>query len=205
MAIDETSPKGSPPSSDLPPGFSTANNSSAEKAETSLPANLPANFSAAVDEATGKTYYLNHTDNTTSWLHPQANEERMPFTPGIPYPYERRIDAKGRYYYLNHETHTSSWLNPVKLAELKASGVLDADIDPLVVDGRAGDEWPWIMEEVVQEGPQKGESYWLNFRKGPEGIANNRSPEDTKAGYLASANARAARERREEAERIAKI
>lgn len=204
MAIDEISQKGSPDSPDKLPNFKRANNGQTERSDSSSPVDLPDNFSAAVT-ASGRTYYLNHTDKTTSWLHPRASKDNNPFTPGLPYPYERRVDKKGRYYYLNHETHTTSWLNPAKLTELKATGILDADMDPLVVNGKAGDEWPWIVEEAIQEGSQKGEHYWLNYRLGPEGFCNNRSPDDTKAGYIASAHVRVARERKEKTDRVAKI
>jgi hypothetical protein len=96
-------------------------------------------------------------------------------------------------------------LNPTKLAELKATGILDKEMDQLESDGKAGDSWPWIIKEVIESGPQRGEEYWVNYRQFPDGCANNKSPEDTKAGYLASAEARAARERKEAAERDARL
>ncbi|KIN05023.1 hypothetical protein OIDMADRAFT_142803 [Oidiodendron maius Zn] len=102
-------------------------------------------------------------------------------------------------------TGTSSWLNPAKLAELKATGILDKEMDQLESDGKTGDSWPWIIKEVIESGPQRGEEYWVNYRQFPDGCANNKSPEDTKAGYLASAEARAARERKEAAERDARL
>lgn len=166
---------------------------------------MPDHISAEVDEKTGKTYYVDHTTQSTSWVHTRADQAGEPFTAGLPYPYERKTDEKGRCYYLNHKTGTSSWLNPVKLEELKSTGVLDQEVDQLVSDGKAGDEWPWIIKEVIESGPQKGEAYWVNYRDTPDGSADNRSPEDKKAGYLASADARAARERKEAAERDAKI
>ena len=46
---------------------------------------------------------------------------------------------------------------------------------------------------MIESGPKKGEEYWVNYRRGPEGMVNNRSPEDTKAGYLAAAHIRDAR------------
>lgn len=138
-------------------------------------------------------------------MHTRDDQTGEPFTIGLPYPYERKTDEKGRYYYLNHKTGTSSWLNPVKLAELKSSGILDKEMDQLVSDGKAGDDWPWIVKQVIEDGQQKGEEYWVNYRQFPDGCANNRSPEDTKAGYVASAEARAARERKEAAERDARL
>lgn len=65
-------------------------------------------------------------NNATSYYSPTHNDTE-PFTPGLPYPYERKIDAKGRSYYLNHEARKTSWLDPLQLAELKTKGILTVD------------------------------------------------------------------------------
>jgi hypothetical protein len=205
MAIDKETKTGSVGFSDLPLSSITNIGKSTAKEDISASSNLPDSISAAVDEETGKTYYADHTTQSTSWVHPRDDQIGEPFTAGLPYPYERKTDKKGRCYYLNHKTGASSWLNPVKLEELKSTGILDKEMDQLVSDGKAGEDWPWIVKEVIGSGLQKGEEYWVNYRQFPDGCANNRSPEDTKAGYLASAEARAARERREAAERDANL
>ncbi|KAF3764087.1 hypothetical protein M406DRAFT_235236, partial [Cryphonectria parasitica EP155] len=56
----------------------------------------------------GRTYWVNHTTKTTSWIHPT----KKIYTEGLPWPWERRFDDKGRAYYLDHEAETTSWLNP---------------------------------------------------------------------------------------------
>lgn len=176
----------------------------ATKTGSAADANLPAGFEAAISKA-GRTYYIDHKMKTTSWTHPLGAKFSKPLTEGLPLPYQRDFDPKGRAYYMNHDSHTTSWLNPVKLAELKAAGVLDVEADELAIDGKAGDEWPWIVKEVVDSGPHKGEEYWVNYRRGPNGFVDNRSPEDVKAGYLAATPAREARERKEDARRDAKL
>jgi hypothetical protein len=165
---------------------------------------LPAGFSAAVSKS-GRTYYIDHNTKTTSWVHPRGSQFCMPLTAGLPYPFERKFDENGRAFYVDHDARTTSWLNPVKLNELKATGILDTEMDDLVTDGRAGDEWPWIVKETIESGPKKGEQYWVNYRRGPNGAVDNRGPEDTKAGYLATAHIRAAREKKDEAGRDAKL
>jgi hypothetical protein len=165
---------------------------------------LPAGFSTAKAKG-GRTYYIDHNTKTTSWTHPRGVKLTKPLSPDLPHPYERDVDERGRAYYLNHETHTTSWLNPLKLDELRAMGVIDAEMDDLVADGRAGDEWPWIVKEIIKEGPHRGEVYWVNYRQGPRGGVDNRSPEDKKAGYLATAHIRAARESKDDAGRSSKL
>ncbi|KIN00128.1 hypothetical protein OIDMADRAFT_145644 [Oidiodendron maius Zn] len=151
---------------------------------------LPAGLEAAISKS-GRTYYIDHNTKTTSWMHPRGAQFCKPLTSGLPYPFERKFDESGYAYYVDHDTRTTSWLNPVKLNELKAAGILNDDkADDLVIDGKAGDAWPWIVKETIESGPKKGEEYWVNYRRGPEGVVNNHSPEDTKAGYLAAAHIR---------------
>lgn len=166
---------------------------------------LPLGFSAATHES-GRTYYIDHNTRTTSWLHPRGAQLAKPLTPGLPYPYERDFNENGRAYYLNHRTQTTSWLNPVKLAELKATGILDIKMDERVTRGEAGNGWPWIVKETVECGPRQGEEYWVNYRLA---CVNNRSPEYRKGVYLANAKLKAkvmaAWERRGETWRKAKL
>lgn len=181
MTVDEATKPGSPDNDNLPDGF------------------------VAKVSKTGRTYYIDHSTKTTSWIHPQGVKFCKSITAGLPYPFERQHDKQGRAYYVDHDARTTSWLNPVKMTELKDMGVLDAEVDELVADGKAGDEWPWIVKETVESGPQKGQAYWVNYRRGPNGVVDNCSPEDTKAGYLATAHARAARENKDGTGRDAKL
>lgn len=138
-------------------------------AATSSGADLPPNFASATDPATGKTYYINEKEGTTSFTHPRHTELHEPYTPGIPYPYERMIDERGRAYYLDREAKTSSWLHPAKLAELKSKGVLDKD--------GSEESWrDWILEEVAEE-PNRGDPYWVDYKTGEVGW---QSPDDAK-------------------------
>lgn len=78
---------------------------------------LPANYTRELD-ASGRPYYINHTDNSTSWYHPAASKPQQ--DPRLPKNIERCVDARGRWYYVNHETKTTSWLNPLKIDEMRA-------------------------------------------------------------------------------------
>jgi hypothetical protein len=144
--------------------------------------NLPPNFASATDPATGKTYYINNKEGTTSFRHPRHTKMHEPYTPGVPYPHERIIDDKGRAYYLDREAKTSSWLHPGKLAELKSKGVLD----------REGPKASWrdyILEEV-SERPGK-DPYWVDYKTGE---VSWQSPDDVKeAREKAEARREAAR------------
>lgn len=137
---------------------------------------LPQSVTSRVDAATGKTYHLDHDTHTTSWYHPRHTHLHEPYTPGVPYPYERQISEDGRAYYLNRNAKTTSWLHPAKLAELQATGILDADTDEY--GGEDGTAWKaWILMEIAEE-PNKGEQYWVDYRRNE---ANWQSPEDKKA------------------------
>lgn len=104
-------------------------------------------------------------NNANSNLSPTHNDNK-PFTPGLPYPYERKIDAKGRSYYLDHEARKTSWLDPLKLAKLKTKGILTVDGGTVRDDNGqaifAEDEW---ILPAVAAGPNQGQEYWVNYRR----------------------------------------
>jgi hypothetical protein len=131
---------------------------------------IPPGFDARVSKS-GKVYYVNHTDNTISWIHPRHTHLHEPYTPGVPYPHERAYDEKGRAYYLDREAKTTSWLHPGKLAELSENGVLDKDDN----DEKAWEEY--IVMETAEE-PNKGKKYWVNYK---EAHVDWLSPEDRRA------------------------
>ena len=131
---------------------------------------IPAGFDARVN-GSGKVYYVNHRDRTTSWRHPRHTHLHEPYTPGLPYPHERAYDEKGRAYYLDREAKTTSWLHPGKLMELKENGVLDKEDD----DNEARKEY--IVMETAEE-PNKGRTYWMNYK---EAYVDWLSPEERRA------------------------
>lgn len=176
----------------------------APKPGSAADADLPAGFEAQKSKS-GRIYYIDHNTKTTSWLHPCGAQLGKPMTEGLPHPFQRDFDQKGRAYYIDHDNRTTSWLNPIKLRELKAAGVMDIEVDELTINGKTGDEWPWIVKETVDSGPHKGEEYWVNYRSSPNGFIDNRSPQDVKAGYLAAAPVREARERKNVTGRGAKL
>lgn len=113
---------------------------------------LPSHITAEKDPTTERTYYLNHDTKTTSWLHPS----NKPFTEGLPWPWERRIDDKGRAYYLDHEHSTSTWLDPVKQKKFQQDGKLDDDIYKESEGGHC----------VVEEKTVDSRKYWVNYSIG---------------------------------------
>ncbi|KAH8602660.1 hypothetical protein B0O99DRAFT_603905 [Bisporella sp. PMI_857] len=152
---------------------------------SSTTSDLPPGFTEAIDPKTGKKYYIDHNSQTSSF----ANPNQEPYTPGLPYPYERLHDDKGRAYYTDHEKQTTSWMNPVKLAELKSSGILDAETDEYSGEDRQA--WKaWVIGDVAGEGEYKGMEYWVNYRTG---IVEWQSPEDKRIGKEAADARRAAR------------
>ena len=202
----------------------------------SSPSDLPPNFDWAKDPETGRAYYLDHTNGTTSWIHPRLIEELPPnfecqmdidsckiyFVDHtnkttslchprhkdfhrssasdleLSYPYEQCIDAQGRHHYKNHESKTTSWLHPVKLAELKATGILDEEID--VYGGEDGQAWKtWILEDVAEWGLSKGTSYFVDYRTG---YVDWQSPEHKRIAHQKALERRAAREAAEQQDKV---
>lgn len=87
---------------------------------TSSESPLPPNYTREISRS-GRPYYSNHTDKTTSWYHPSVPRPPRPEQdPRLPAHIERHVDRKGRSYYSNHETKTTSWLNPLKIDEVRA-------------------------------------------------------------------------------------
>ena len=125
--------------------------------------NLPPNFECRLQLGTGKKYYADHINKATSFSHPYHKELHLPGEPDLPYPHEQCLDSEGRHFYRYHETQTSSWVHPFKLAELKTSGILDAETD--TYGGEDGQAWKaWILEDIAECGPNCGSSYFVNYR-----------------------------------------
>jgi hypothetical protein len=67
---------------------------------------LPANFEYAKGPETGRTYYIDHTTETSSWVHPRLKDELPPNV-------EYRIDkASGKIYFVDHANKTTSLSHP---------------------------------------------------------------------------------------------
>ncbi|MCJ1378985.1 hypothetical protein MMC17_002084 [Xylographa soralifera] len=130
---------------------------------TPIDLTLPPNFSSAL-APTGRTYYLNHTARTTSFIHPVQTAYREPFTPGLPYPFERKVDVRGRAYYADHEARTTSRLHPLKLEELGEQGFLEAGGEVVDDEGGAAAR-PWVVLERATA-PAEGELYCADYRTG---------------------------------------
>jgi len=80
------------------------------------PAALPPGWTAAVDPASGRTYYSNTMTNETTWELPTAGPAPPPGGPpgGMLPPgwSEARDEASGRVYYINNTTGASTWEKP---------------------------------------------------------------------------------------------
>lgn len=89
-------------------------------------------------------------------------------------------------------------MHPVKLAELKATGILDEDTDEY--GGGDGQAWKaWILEDIAECGLSKGETYFVNYRTGD---VNWRSPEHMRIAHQKALERRAAREAAEEQDKV---
>lgn len=138
----------------------------------------PPRITEATDPSTGRTYYLDHTARTTSWEHPRHTRDHEPYTPGLPYPFERHVDELGRAFYHNHETGTTSWMNPARLTEVKEKGLLEGEGEGNLYGGEDGEAWRgWVLGDVAEPGPKEGWWYWVNYRTGK---TEWQSPEDKK-------------------------
>ncbi|MCJ1392635.1 hypothetical protein MMC18_005505 [Xylographa bjoerkii] len=127
---------------------------------------LPPKFSSAMTRD-GRTYYLNHTNKTTSFIHPIQTHYRQPSTQGLPYPYERMTSIRGQAYYADHEARTTSWLNPVKLKELKEQGFLGTRGEPVASKDGSFSKPSIVVEKATA--PKEGELYYVNYRTGDVG------------------------------------
>jgi hypothetical protein len=185
--------------SDLPPNVDYAkdpetgriyyidhNNETNSFVHPRLKEDLPPNFECRMKDTSEEIYFVDHNTKTTSMSHPRHKDFHRPSDSDAELlrlsQYEQGLDADGRHFYSNHETRTTSWLNPVKLAELETTGILDdQDVDIYGEDEHA---WKaclaWILEDVAECGLNKGHSYWVNYRHGPDGSVNWQSPEDKK-------------------------
>lgn len=135
------------------PTYTEAAGSSSQPHEEAGP--LHDHITEARDPATGRTYWVDHSTKTTSWVHPVKNI----YTKGLPWPWERRFDKKGRAYYLNHEGQTTSWLDPVKREKFEKEGKLEGDINENVEGADC----------VLEETQADGSAYWINYTKGEIG------------------------------------
>jgi len=74
---------------------------------------LPAGWETQVD-AVGRTYYVDHNTQTTTWNAP------------LPAGWERRFTPSGQQYFVNHNTQTTTWIAPSwrNHADTNASGLM---------------------------------------------------------------------------------
>ncbi|MCJ1245276.1 hypothetical protein MMC30_002479 [Trapelia coarctata] len=151
--------------------------------DTTNDSTLPPHFSAAVDK-NGRTYYLNHIDQTTSY-----NHHNNVSSAGLPDHVERKVDQKGRSYYMDHQSHTSSWLHPMKLSELKELGIV-AEGRATTAEEEVLSSKPWVVEEIAAA-PEEGTPYYVDYRTGK---VDSVSPEDKAVAREAAEKRRAERE-----------
>lgn len=201
----ESPASASMPSSDLPPNFDYAKDAATGRTyfidhvnkttswiHPHLKDELPPDFECRIDTASGKIYFIDHINKTTSLSHPRHKDLHRSSEPDLdlPHPYEQCLNAEGQHYYLNVESQAISWTHPTKLAELKATGILEQDTDEF--GGEDGQAWKaWILEDVAECGLDKGMSYFVNYRTGD---IDWRSPEHKKIAHEKALERRAARE-----------
>jgi len=74
---------------------------------------LPAGWEARVD-GVGRTYYVDHSTQTTTWNAP------------LPTGWERRFTPSGQQYFVDHNTQTTTWIAPTlrNPSDTNASGLM---------------------------------------------------------------------------------
>lgn len=80
---------------------------------------LPEGWEEAVDESTGKKYYLDHNNEVTSWVDPRSRAKRKQDASEcvgeeLPFGWEKSYERDGTPFYINHNDRTTSWSHPAK-------------------------------------------------------------------------------------------
>lgn len=84
-----------------------------EKPSTESSTALPAGWKELMDPSSGRPYYYNENDGTTSWDRPAAAPENTETAP-LPAGWREVIDpGSGRPYYYNEVDNTTSWDRPM--------------------------------------------------------------------------------------------
>jgi myosin-3 len=84
---------------------------------------LPQGWEKKTDKNTGRVYYKNHKERTTTWVDPRSEEIRgadasMMSDDELPYGWDEG-EVNGEKYYINHLTQSTHWLHPRLLLEEK--------------------------------------------------------------------------------------
>ena len=102
---------------------------------------LPAGWEAK-QAPDGRSYYVNHNDQSTHWTLPaailaqaqarpvaiQAPPVAMSGGGGLPPHWEKKIDPTGRAYYVNHATQVTQWDPPAGAAPAPAPSAISSAV-----------------------------------------------------------------------------
>ncbi|KAH7103559.1 ubiquitin-protein ligase [Auriculariales sp. MPI-PUGE-AT-0066] len=99
---------------------STAVRVGAESTTTPLPTGWEVRYTAE-----GRPYYVDHSNRTTSWVHPSSSSSNLPIaraTPSststanplgpLPSGWEMRLTTSARVYFVDHNTKLTTWEDP---------------------------------------------------------------------------------------------
>lgn len=93
---------------------------------------LPDNWEVAIDRASGKRYFIDHANKTTTWDDPrlsilqeyqhlqQRHHQQMARQLALPQGWEEKVTSDGDVYFANHVDRTTSWMDPRIPAHLQA-------------------------------------------------------------------------------------
>ena len=75
------------------------------------PEPLPFGWQSGVD-AIGRTFYIDHTTQTTAWDRPSVDESVPAEAGPLPDGWEERCSPEGRAFWVDHHNQTTTWLDP---------------------------------------------------------------------------------------------
>jgi hypothetical protein len=69
----------------------------------------------------GRTYYVDHNTQSTSWNHPTASTPSADLGE-LPHGWEMRRTHEGRPYFVDHNTRKTTWVDPRRLKVIPPKG-----------------------------------------------------------------------------------
>ncbi|KJE92679.1 hypothetical protein CAOG_03596 [Capsaspora owczarzaki ATCC 30864] len=85
---------------------------------------LPENWSIGVDSITGRTYFNDHVNGTSTWIDPRTKNTRKAsvretLPTELPYGFERVFDAHDNIFYIDHVNQITTFLHPWDLESVR--------------------------------------------------------------------------------------
>eukprot|EP00510_Aplanochytrium_minuta_P000927 CAMPEP_0184010900 /NCGR_PEP_ID=MMETSP0954-20121128/3503_1 /TAXON_ID=627963 /ORGANISM="Aplanochytrium sp, Strain PBS07" /LENGTH=1813 /DNA_ID=CAMNT_0026290607 /DNA_START=41 /DNA_END=5482 /DNA_ORIENTATION=+ len=113
---------------------------------------LPPGWEMSADPNTGRTFYINHTTQQTSWT--------PPVTEPLPSGWEEKKDEEGRTFFVNHNTKTTQWEDPrldVSVAVASTNSAIQETIGSEI-------SYPSLSHTPVDSSPNNSNSLLNSFK-----------------------------------------